>query len=140
MALPTGAYQAYRTTQIKTASPADLLLLLYDGAIKWCKLAEMHLDSGEGELAHQALLRGQDILDELVISLDFSAGGEIAQGLYQLYDYMRRRLIEANIKKDKELVIEIVGMLQELREVWLEASKAAQQPNPGASGGLDVIK
>lgn len=140
MALPTGVYQAYRTTQIQTASPADLLLLLYDGAIKWCKQAEAYLDNGQGELAHKALLKGQDIIDELVISLDFSAGGEIAQGLYQLYDYMRRRLIEANIKKEKELVAEVVAMLQELRETWAEVAGRVQHRGSGTGGGLDISK
>ena len=127
MALPTGVYQAYRTTQIQTASSADLLLLLYDGAIKWCKQAEVHLDSGQGELAHKALLKSQDIIDELIVSLDFSAGQEIAQGLYQLYDYMRRCLIEANMKKEKEPVVQVAAMLEELRDTWAEV---ARRPNP----------
>ena len=126
-AIPAGAYQAYRTTQIQTASPAELILLLYDGAIKYCKQAEVHLDNGEKELAHNALLKSQDIIDELAVSLDFSASEEIAQGLAQLYDYMGQRLIEANIKKDKAPITEVVAMLQELRETWAEVAKMAQR-------------
>lgn len=139
MALPTG-YQAYRTTQIQTSSPLDLVLLLYDGAIKLCKQAELHMEREQREEAHQALLKSQDIIDELIVSLDFSAGEEIAQGLYELYDYMRRRLIEANIKKEKELVAEVVGMLQELRETWAEVATIIQQQGSGTRGALNIIK
>ena len=92
------------------------------------------------EEAHQALLKSQDIIDELIVSLDFSAGEEIAQGLYELYDYMRRRLIEANIKKEKELVAEVVGMLQELRETWAEVATIIQQQGSGTRGALNIIK
>jgi flagellar protein FliS len=126
-AIPAGAYQAYRTTQIQTASPAELILLLYDGAIKYCKQAQLHLENGEKELAHNALIRSQDIIDELAVSLDFSASEEIAKGLAQLYDYMGQRLIEANIKKDKAPIAEVVAMLEELRETWSEAAKLAQR-------------
>ena len=139
MALPT-AYEAYRTTQVKTSSPADLLLLLYDGAIKWCQKAVIHLNSGDGEAAHQALLKSQDIISELMISLDFAAGEEIAQGLYQLYDYMYSRLVEANIKKEEELVAEVVGMLQEMREMWGQVAKQVQYQGLGTTGGLDIVK
>ena len=136
-ALPAGVYQAYRTTQVQTASPADLLLMLYDGAIKWCKKAEMHLDNNEGEQAHKALLKSQDIIDELMVSLDPSAGA-IAQGLSQLYDYMRWRLVEANMQKSKEPITEVVKMLEELRETWAEAAKSVQHHRQETSGGLDI--
>ncbi|MGI6566591.1 MAG: flagellar export chaperone FliS [Firmicutes bacterium] len=126
-AIPVEAYQAYRTTQVQTSSPAELILLLYDGAIKYCRQAEAHLDNGERELAHNALLRSQDIIDELAVSLDFSAGEEIAQGLLQLYDYMGQRLVEANIHKDKAPITEVAAMLQELREAWAEAARLVQR-------------
>ncbi len=126
-AIPVEAYQAYRTTQVQTSSPAELILLLYDGAIKYCRQAEAHLDNGERELAHNALLRSQDIIDELAVSLDFSAGEEIAQGLSQLYDYMGQRLVEANIHKDKAPITEVAAMLQELREAWAEAARLVQR-------------
>jgi flagellar protein FliS len=126
-AIPVEAYQAYRTTQVQTSSPAELILLLYDGAIKYCRQAEAHLDNGERELAHNALLRSQDIIDELAVSLDFSAGEEIAQGLSQLYDYMGQRLVEANIHKDKAPITEVAAMLQELRETWAEAARLVQR-------------
>ena len=126
-AIPVEAYQAYRTTQVQTSSPAELILLLYDGAIKYCRQAEAHLDNGERELAHNALLRRQDIIDELAESLDFSAGEEIAQGLLQLYDNMGQRLGEANIHKDKAPITEVAAMLQELREAWAEAARLVQR-------------
>ncbi len=126
-AIPVEAYQAYRTTQVQTSSPAELILLLYDGAIKYCRQAEAHPDNGERELAHNALLRSQDIIDELAVSLDFSAGEEIAQGLLQLYDYMGQRLVEANIHKDKAPITEVAAMLQELRETWAEAARLVQR-------------
>lgn len=139
MAFATG-YDAYRTTQVKTSSPADLLLMLYDGGIKWCQKASIHLEQGEGEAAHQALLKSQDIISELMISLDFSADEEIAQGLYDLYDYMHNRLVEANIKKDGAMVTEVAGMLREMRDVWSQVAKQVQHQGLGTTGGLDIVK
>ncbi len=139
MAVPT-AYQAYRTTQIQTASPTELILLLYDGAIKWCKQAVMHLGSSDLEAAHQALVKAQDIISELNVSLDFSASQEIAQGLSQLYDYMYDRLVESNIKKEAEPITEVIGMLEEMREMWAEVARAAQSQGPSITAGLDITK
>ena len=84
--------------------------------------------SGEQRLeaAHQALVKAQDIISELNVSLDFSASQEIAQGLSQLYDYMYDRLVESNIKKEAEPITEVIGMLEEMREMWAEVARAAQ--------------
>lgn len=123
MAVQAGAYQAYRNTQIQTASSSELLLMLYDGAIKFCKQALVHLEDCNWEAVHNSLTKVQDIIAELSMSLNFAAGGEIATSLHQLYDYMERRLIEANVQKKAEPVQEVLGMLNELRDAWAEAAR-----------------
>ncbi|NLK07684.1 MAG: flagellar export chaperone FliS [Firmicutes bacterium] len=139
MAFASG-YEAYKTTKVKTSSPAHLLLMLYDGGIKWCQKAINHLEKEEKEAAHAALLKSQDIISELMIALDFSANEELAQGLYALYDYMYDRLVEANIKKDKQGAVEVLEMLKEMREMWDEVVKQTRHQDVGSTAGLNLVK
>lgn len=111
------AYQAYRQTQVATASQGELLLMLFDGAIRFAKQAEEHMEKKEIEYANSKLIRAQDIVAELLVSLDLEVG-EIAQSLHQLYTYIYDLLVQANIKKEPEKVKEAVAMLVELRETW----------------------
>ncbi len=111
------AYQVYRQTQVSTASPGELLLMLFDGAIRFARQAQEHISKGELEAANSKLIRVQDIISELNLSLDLSVG-EIAQNLQQLYTYIYDRLVEANIKKDPEIVDEAIRFLVELRDTW----------------------
>ena len=97
-------YQAYRQTQITTASGLELIILLYNGAITFLKQARVALEEKQVEPAHRALIKAQDIITELSLSLNREAGGEIADSLGQLYDYMDQRLVQANIQKEVEPV------------------------------------
>ncbi len=113
-------YRKYQQTQVGTASPEKLLLMLYNGALKFIKGAREAILAKEIEKANHQIVRVQDIIYELMASLDFDKG-EVADGLYKLYDYMNSRLIEANIKKDDKILIEVEGMVKELRNAWQEA-------------------
>lgn len=114
----TNPYERYKQTQIETAGQGKLILMLYEGAIRNLKVASEYIGKCKIEPAHNALLKAQDIVQELDLSLNMDAGGDIAQGLRSLYQYMRQRLIEANIKKDMMIINEIIHLLTELKEAW----------------------
>lgn len=114
-------YQKYKTAQYSTASPEQLLLMLYEGAIKYARQAQKDMEERNVEAANNKLKKTEDIISELMVSLNMDEGGEIAQNLYNLYDYMNRRLIQANIRKDPGLVDEVINLLTSLKESWEEA-------------------
>ena len=113
--------QRYLEVQVKTATPEKLVTMLYDGAIRFMRQAQKHLAAQDFLEAHNNLLRAQDILYELMANLNMEAGGEIAQNLCQLYDFMITTLIEANIKKDSSKVETVLVMLTDLRQTWVQA-------------------
>lgn len=116
-------YDKYKNTQIQTATPGQLILMLYAGAVKFCKFAKKGIENNDVMTANKYILKVQDIITELMVSLDMKAGGDISKNLYSLYDYMLRRLLEANMKKDAEILDEVQGMIQELQEAWSGAVK-----------------
>lgn len=116
--------QAYQQRTVQTAGPGQLLLMLFDGAIRFLKEAILAIDKGDITLSHAKINRVQDIVNELNITLDRNAGGEIAQNLTLLYEYIGRRLVEADIQKNGEILKEIIDLLQELRGGFAEATKA----------------
>lgn len=113
-------YEQYRCTQIETASPARLLILLYDGAIGSVSQGTAAIDEHDRETANRCFQKAQAIIGELQAGLDMSVG-DIARNLYQLYDYFNRRLIEANIKQDTAIADEVLGHLKDLRSAWIQA-------------------
>lgn len=115
--MSVNAYQMYKKTQVATASQGDLLLMLFDGAIRFANQGRQCIVEQDMEQANVKLLRAQDILTELMISLDLDQG-EIAENLYQLYNFIYELLVEANIKKDVDLIDQAVRFLTELRETW----------------------
>ena len=116
------AYAAneYMNNQVMSASRKKLLIMLYDGAIKNLKIAEIAIDEKNIEKTNSNLTKTQAILAELMSSLDFNSGGEIARNLYQLYEYMYNKLVKANINKDKDAVSEVRNFIEELRETWMQ--------------------
>ncbi|QDR81963.1 flagellar export chaperone FliS [Sporomusa termitida] len=114
----------YKNQQIMTASPEELTLMLYNGAIRFIAESMQALEQGNLEKANTSNLRAQDIVREFMCTLDMQY--EIAQGYYKLYDYIEYRLIQANIKKDKSQLAEAKTMLTELRDTWSQAMKAAR--------------
>lgn len=120
--------QRYLEVQVQTATPEKLVTMLYDGAIRFMRQAQKHLMAQEFSEVHNNLLRAQDILYELMANLDLESGGEVAQNLHQLYDFMVNTLIDANIKKDSTKIEPVLAMLIDLRQTWNQAvnSIAAQ--------------
>ncbi|MDN5293480.1 MAG: flagellar secretion chaperone FliS [Eubacteriales bacterium] len=131
--------QAYRQTAVETAPPGKLILMLYDGALRFLQQAEEALVEGKREEAHKFLLRVQDIITELQVNLDFERGGVIAVSLNSLYAYFLRRLTEANVRKDPTPVREVYGLLQDLRQAWAEVvEKSSQGVEQKINGGLSL--
>jgi len=109
---------AYQEVAIGTQSKGRLIVMLYDGAIKFLKLAIRELEAQDYAAKGQYINRAQDIISELNAVLDMEAGGEIAQNLRKLYLFMNRRLSEANAKRDPQMVQEIIGLMEELNQSW----------------------
>jgi flagellar protein FliS len=122
--------RSYKETQIKTATPGKLILMMYDGAIKNLNQALQDMDDEHRryDSISNSLIKAQDIIAELMISLDFERGGEIAKNLFGLYVFMNRRLLDGNIKKDKTPLEEVKTLLIELRGAWAEAADKAGVP------------
>jgi len=109
---------------VMTASKEELTLMLYEGGIKFCNLALMAIEKKDTVKAHEHIQRVQDIVREFQITLDFKY--PIANELNNLYDYMHRRLVTANIRKDAAVMNEVLGMFRSMRDTWKEAMKIAR--------------
>jgi flagellar protein FliS len=119
------AQYTYQSTQISTATKEQLLLITYDIGIRACRVAEAALDTDnktqDFDLAHREILRAQEVIRELMVTLNTEKGGEMAQNLMRLYDYMYQQLVEANVKKDPRNIHTVLAMLEDLKETWEEA-------------------
>jgi flagellar protein FliS len=122
----SNAYQQYQKNMVTTASPQELTLMLYNGLIKFLNLSIQAIEEKSIEKANNNILRSQDIIQEFMSTLDMDY--EVSNGLFALYDYMNRRLIDANIQKDKAILEEVLGFAEDLRDTWAQAMKLAKQP------------
>lgn len=107
-----------------TASKEELVLMLYEGGIKFLNQAIIAIEKKDYMRANQVILRVQDIIREFQITLDHQY--PISQQFDALYDYMHRRLVEANMSKDIDMLNEVLGMFREFRDTWREAMKIAK--------------
>ncbi|MBF0508580.1 MAG: flagellar export chaperone FliS [Deltaproteobacteria bacterium] len=110
--------EEYLRRQIEGSDRGDLVLMLYDACLKSLNLAKQRVVEKDIEGSHDALTRGQNIIFELIGSLNFNAGGEIATNLANLYTFMNQRLIEANLKKRVDEVDQVIVLMTGLRETW----------------------
>jgi flagellar protein FliS len=108
----------YRDSTVSTQSKGRLIVMLYDGAIRFMKLAIIEMEKNNYEAKGRYINRALDIISELNVVLDIDAGGEIAGNLRQLYNFMNNRLTEANIKCDPELVRDVIKLMEELNRGW----------------------
>ena len=121
-------YEAYQRQKILTATPAELTLMLYDGAIKFLNIAIMAIEKNDIEKAHNNIQKAQRIIDEFRATLNFKY--PVAKDFDVVYEYLQRRLVWANVKKDVEIIEECLGHLRGMRDTWKEVMKAAK---PAAS-------
>jgi flagellar protein FliS len=118
---------AYQENRVMTQTPGRVVVMLYEGAIKFLKQATAELEAGKYIEKGKSINRAVDIIQELNITLNMEAGGEIAQNLRRLYAFMQERLFQANIRKDAGMIRETIKLLEELDEGWkaVASGKAA---------------
>jgi len=133
-ALARQVHHQYRKAQIETASPTRLIVLLYDGALRFCAMAREAMQSRNLEAQHINLIKAQRIVGELMGSLDRKAGGEVAENLLNLYIFMLDQLVHANLYDRIENVDNVMKMLEELRTTWQEVDRITTQGGAQASG------
>ena len=119
--LPNQAYAAYKDNKILTASPAELTLMLYEGAIKFCNVAIMAIEKGDIEKAHVNIMKTEHIIEEFQGALNHSY--QVAEHFDNVYDYVMYRLREANMYKDKEMLEEVLQHLRTMRDTWKEVMR-----------------
>ena len=139
------AYNAYRDTNVKTASQGRLIVLLYEGAVKQLTLANSMFDENGKlpvrsiEAFGKAILKAQEIITELQVSLDMEKGGEIAKNLMSLYIFFNKELTETNISKDQKRLEPIMKMISDLCESWSQAAaSSANAPQTQVQQTLNI--
>lgn len=115
---PNNGYAAYANNKIMTASPAELTLMLYEGAIKFCNIAIVACERKEIEKAHINIRKTDRIIEEFQITLNRKY--KVAEDFDNVYKYIRQRLLEANISKDPEILEEVLEHLRTMRDTWKE--------------------
>lgn len=123
MALNKG-YAAYANSKVMTASPGELTLMLYEGAIKFCNLAITACENGEIQKAHTNIVKVERIIEEFQATLNHKY--PVARDFDNVYRYLMQRLIEANVQKDPEILQEILKHLRTMRDTWKEVMRKAR--------------
>lgn len=123
MALPN-AYAAYNNSKVLTASPAELTLMLYEGAIKFCNIAISGIENKDIEKAHINIRKTEKIIEEFIRTLDDRY--PVSKDFENVYTYLLRRLFEANCAKDKEILEEVLVHLRGMRDTWKEVMKQSR--------------
>ncbi len=120
MALPN-AYAQYKNSKVLTASPAELTLMLYEGAIKFCNIAIVAVEQKDIQKAHTNIVKVQKIIEHFRLTLDMRY--PVAQDFDRVYVYLEQRLLQANVKKDIEILNEILEHLHSMRDTWKEVMR-----------------
>ncbi|AYV67870.1 flagella export chaperone FliS [Niallia circulans] len=126
-------YQTYKQNAVNTSSPGDLTLMLYNGCLKFITLAKRAIEDKNIEKRNENLGKAQNIINELMITLNLEI--DISKNMLQMYDYIYRRLVEANTKNDINILNEVEGYVIEFRDTWKEVIKIAKK-DIGPSNGL----
>lgn len=122
--MANNAYSQYANNKILMASPAELTLMLYEGAIKFCNIAIIGIENKDIQKAHNNIMKVERIIEEFQITLDFKY--PVANDFNNVYNYLIRRLREANISKDKEILEEVNEHLRTMRDTWKEVMRTAK--------------
>lgn len=130
MALPN-AYAQYNNSKILTASPAELTLMLYEGAIKFCNIAIAAIERKDIPKAHANIMKTQKIIEYFRLTLDMTY--PVAEDFERIYLYLEERLVYANVKKDVEILQEVHGHLSTLRDTWKEVMRMNKTHEAGAA-------
>lgn len=118
-------YAAYAQNKFQTAGPAELTLMLYEGAIKFCNLSIDAIEKNDIQGAHNNIKKAQRVIEEFQATLDHRY--PVAKDFDNVYDYLHRRLVQANIKKDPEILREVLKHLRTMRDTWKEVMRTASR-------------
>lgn len=125
-------YQSYQQNSVNTASPGELTLMLYNGCLKFILLGKKAIEAGKIEEKNTNLIKAQNIIHELMVTLNMDVA--VSKDLMSLYDYMNRRLIDANLKNDIVALEEVEGLVTDFRNTWKEAIQLNRQKQFVQSG------
>lgn len=120
------AYNAYKTNSVNYASKDQLLLMLVEGAVKFAKIGRQAIIDKDVKKAHENIVKTQNIFYELMTTLDVSKGGEWSQGLMSIYEFIVKRLMDANIKKDVAIMDEVIPLIEDVKDTWEQAYKLSR--------------
>jgi flagellar protein FliS len=125
-------YQSYQQNSVTTASPGELTLMLYNGCLKFIHFAKKAIEDNNIEEKNTNLLKAQKIIQELMVTLNMDSS--ISKQLMPMYDYLNRRLMEANVKNDTEILVEVEGFVTEFRDTWKQIIKLNRQKQHTEAG------
>ena len=125
MANPQDAYANYTRNKIMTATPAELTLMLYEGAIKFCNIAIVAIEQNDRDKMFNNILKVEDRITEFQVTLNFDY--PVANDFNNVYNYLQKRLREANMTQDKEILEEVNTHLRTMRDIWKEVMKLANK-------------
>ncbi|BCB05694.1 flagellar export chaperone FliS [Bacillus sp. KH172YL63] len=126
-------YAAYQNNSVNTASPGELTLMLYNGSLKFIHIAKKAIEDKNIELKNTNIQKTQAIVNELMVTLNTDV--EVSQNLMSLYDYINRRLTEANIKNDVAILEEVEGLITDFRDTWKQVIQLNRQKQHAGQGG-----
>lgn len=116
--MATNPYETYKNARIQTANQGRLIVMLYEGAIRFSKEALKAIQDKKYDVANNRIVRAEDIVTELLVSLDYEKGGDIAKKLASIYIYMNQQLLEANITKSSGPLEVVINLMSDLKESW----------------------
>ncbi|PJZ25204.1 flagellar export chaperone FliS [Leptospira hartskeerlii] len=119
----TASVEQYKSNEISTVSQGRLIVMLYEGAIRFLNVAIENNTPRKYDVVNNNILKAQEIVTELMLALNMENGGEVANNLLGIYVYIKKRLLEANMKKDSEILSEIIKYLEDLKLAWEEIEK-----------------
>lgn len=122
----TKAYDVYKNNNVNFASKEKLLLMLLDGAVNFSKMGRQAIIEKDIQKAHNNIIKTQNIFYELMSSLVVSKELEWTTSIYNIYDFIVYRLVQANIKKDVEIMNEVIPLIEDIRDTWEEAYKISK--------------
>jgi flagellar secretion chaperone FliS len=126
-------YQQYQNNSVNTASPGELTLMLYNGCLKFIKLAKKAMEDKNIEVKNANIQKAQNIVSELMVTLNMDA--EVSKNMLSLYDYLNRRLMEANVQNDVSILSEVEEFILDFRDTWKQVIQANRQQQHAGQGG-----
>jgi flagellar protein FliS len=126
--MSASAYKSYQQNSVLTATPGELTLMLYNGCIKFIRQAKLAMSDQNIEKKNTFIQKAQNIIRELMVTLDQKQ--PVAKSMMQMYDYMNRRLIEANVKNDTDILDEVEGFVTDFRDTWKQVIEITQKNQP----------